>query len=272
MVRLGLAVSVNHKLPNVEPSANYMDVWFQIKAWNECYDKDRRMKCAIGSLVAHNASNLQPRSTSKGYTLESKATHKRFRDAGECDKMLAHESNDDNEVEHNQNTEGSLGITNLTMWCDAELVTLNKEKGDNSYEERQDEHNRDMICIQETKMDRVEEELCKHLWGNKDCVWAASLVVNNDRGLLSFWDPNSYCRDRDRDRCRGGGAVRGLTRRVTRGGGGRWFGMQQGRSARSGSALVGSGVAVLDPSQPVAGRSVLSQSASGSGWQRRGQR
>lgn len=46
----------------------------------------------------------------------------------------------------------------------------------------------DFIAIQETKMEVMDDNLCKQLWGGTGCSWSMSMVIGNSDGMLSIWN------------------------------------------------------------------------------------
>lgn len=50
------------------------------------------------------------------------------------------------------------------------------------------ENNLDIIAIQETKWEIVDDRLCKYLWGNDDCEWCFIPSFGSSGGILSIRD------------------------------------------------------------------------------------
>lgn len=50
----------------------------------------------------------------------------------------------------------------------------------------------DMICIQESKLEVVDEEVCRLIWGRNNCGWAARVVVGRSGGLITLWNSDKF--------------------------------------------------------------------------------
>lgn len=46
----------------------------------------------------------------------------------------------------------------------------------------------DFMCVQETKLDRIDDRLAFVLWGNKECDWVFSGAEGASGGLCCLWD------------------------------------------------------------------------------------
>ncbi len=46
----------------------------------------------------------------------------------------------------------------------------------------------DVVCLQETKLDRVDWRIIQSIWGNRFVGWAAPNAVNTVGGILLLWD------------------------------------------------------------------------------------
>jgi hypothetical protein len=45
-----------------------------------------------------------------------------------------------------------------------------------------------VVCLQETKLDKVDWRIIQSIWGNRFVDWVALDVVNTARGVLLLWD------------------------------------------------------------------------------------
>lgn len=50
----------------------------------------------------------------------------------------------------------------------------------------------DFLCIQETKMDYIDERFAKVLWGKGECSWVFSGFVGAAGGLCCVWDSDVF--------------------------------------------------------------------------------
>lgn len=50
----------------------------------------------------------------------------------------------------------------------------------------------DLVCIQESKLDEVNENVCRLIWGNNICGWAARESQGRSGGLITLWDSNKF--------------------------------------------------------------------------------
>ena len=46
----------------------------------------------------------------------------------------------------------------------------------------------DVVCLQETKLDRVDWRIIQSIWGNRFVGWAMLNAVNTAGGILLLWD------------------------------------------------------------------------------------
>lgn len=51
------------------------------------------------------------------------------------------------------------------------------------------------ICLQETKLEYVDERLACKLWGNNECSWAYSGSIGTDGGLCCIWDSKVFVKE-----------------------------------------------------------------------------
>lgn len=54
----------------------------------------------------------------------------------------------------------------------------------------------DMLCIQETKKEQVDNYICQALWGNTDVKWEMQPAVSRAGGLICLWNESSFRLDR----------------------------------------------------------------------------
>lgn len=57
-------------------------------------------------------------------------------------------------------------------------------------------HSIDLLCLQETKKEHIDNSMCQALWGNPDMNWEIQPVVNTAGGLLCIWSDKSFKVDR----------------------------------------------------------------------------
>ncbi|KAL8487237.1 hypothetical protein ACS0TY_023782 [Phlomoides rotata] len=50
----------------------------------------------------------------------------------------------------------------------------------------------DAVCIQESKLDRVEEIMCKRLWGSRKFRWAYKPTDGRTGGLITIWNEDKF--------------------------------------------------------------------------------
>ncbi|KAL8524198.1 hypothetical protein ACS0TY_013967 [Phlomoides rotata] len=50
----------------------------------------------------------------------------------------------------------------------------------------------DGCCIQETKLETIDDRLVKRLWGKKRADWAFKLADGNSGRLLTIWDADKF--------------------------------------------------------------------------------
>ncbi|KAH1034679.1 hypothetical protein GYH30_054891 [Glycine max] len=53
-------------------------------------------------------------------------------------------------------------------------------------------HNLDLLCLQETKRDRIDKPLCQALWGDDDVNWELHPAENTAGGLLCIWSDKRF--------------------------------------------------------------------------------
>ena len=46
----------------------------------------------------------------------------------------------------------------------------------------------DVVCLQETKLDKVDWRLIQSIWGNRYVAWEVLNAVNTAGGVLLLWD------------------------------------------------------------------------------------
>ena len=46
----------------------------------------------------------------------------------------------------------------------------------------------DVVCLQETKLDKVDWRLIQNIWGNRYVAWEVLNAVNTVGGVLLLWD------------------------------------------------------------------------------------
>lgn len=44
----------------------------------------------------------------------------------------------------------------------------------------------DLVCIQESKLDMVDENVCRTIWGNPQCGWAAREAQGRAGGIITL--------------------------------------------------------------------------------------
>nr|KYP36537.1 Putative ribonuclease H protein At1g65750 family [Cajanus cajan] len=54
------------------------------------------------------------------------------------------------------------------------------------------EEDAQIVCIQETKKEDIDERLCKLLWGDGNCEWRAVPAINTAGGLLCLWNGDKF--------------------------------------------------------------------------------
>ena len=54
----------------------------------------------------------------------------------------------------------------------------------------------DLLCIQETKRDRVDKWACQALWEDSEICWAESPAINNAGGMLCLWNESTFSVER----------------------------------------------------------------------------
>ncbi|KAL8554377.1 hypothetical protein ACS0TY_002528 [Phlomoides rotata] len=50
----------------------------------------------------------------------------------------------------------------------------------------------DVACIQETKMEVMEEKVCKTIWGHRQFEWSYKGGEGNSGGILTMWNPEVF--------------------------------------------------------------------------------
>lgn len=50
----------------------------------------------------------------------------------------------------------------------------------------------DMVMIQETKLQEVNQRRCNTIWGDSNCEWRCSPAVNSAGGLLCIWRKDAF--------------------------------------------------------------------------------
>ena len=53
-------------------------------------------------------------------------------------------------------------------------------------------HQADILCIQETKREQVDKDVCQALWGDIDMGWESQPATNTVGGLLCIWNEKSF--------------------------------------------------------------------------------
>lgn len=54
----------------------------------------------------------------------------------------------------------------------------------------------DLLCIQETKKERIEKTMCQALWGNSEVSWEMQPACNTGGGLLCLWSEKTFTLER----------------------------------------------------------------------------
>ena len=54
------------------------------------------------------------------------------------------------------------------------------------------EHHIDLLCLQETKKEIVNKNMCQALWGNSDFSWETCPSANSAGGILCVWNQSSF--------------------------------------------------------------------------------
>ncbi|KAL5155528.1 Heterogeneous nuclear ribonucleoprotein Q [Glycine soja] len=54
----------------------------------------------------------------------------------------------------------------------------------------------DLLCMQETKKERIEKTMCRALWGDSDVSWEIQLASNTGGGLLCLWSEKTFTMER----------------------------------------------------------------------------
>ncbi|XP_057458406.1 uncharacterized protein LOC130749124 [Lotus japonicus] len=50
----------------------------------------------------------------------------------------------------------------------------------------------EVLCIQETKIQRVDRRICSQLWGDSNFEWKAVQAINRGGGLVTVWNSSSF--------------------------------------------------------------------------------
>lgn len=50
----------------------------------------------------------------------------------------------------------------------------------------------DLLCVQETKLEELDVQLCSQVWGDTDFDWQATPAVNRGGGLLCIWKRGTF--------------------------------------------------------------------------------
>lgn len=50
------------------------------------------------------------------------------------------------------------------------------------------------MCLQETKLESVDERLVRMLWGDKNCGWVCSDFAGASGGLICLWESEVFVR------------------------------------------------------------------------------
>ena len=54
------------------------------------------------------------------------------------------------------------------------------------------QHHVDLLCLQETKKDKIDRGVCQALWGDTDLSWEIYPAVNSAGGLLCIWNDGMF--------------------------------------------------------------------------------
>jgi len=54
----------------------------------------------------------------------------------------------------------------------------------------------DMMYIQETKLERLQNEICYNLWKDNNIEWFHKEAMNGSRGILTMWHKDSFTCDK----------------------------------------------------------------------------
>lgn len=54
-------------------------------------------------------------------------------------------------------------------------------------------HCPDMVCLQETKIQRFDPSMIKSLWSSKDIGWSTIDAIGKSGGILMMWDEVCIC-------------------------------------------------------------------------------
>lgn len=52
----------------------------------------------------------------------------------------------------------------------------------------------DLCCIQETKLSKMEEPICRAIWGNNSYDWVCKEAEGTTGGILTIWNPDCFCK------------------------------------------------------------------------------
>ncbi|KHN22610.1 hypothetical protein glysoja_045481, partial [Glycine soja] len=53
-------------------------------------------------------------------------------------------------------------------------------------------HRIDLLCLQETKREQIDNTMCQAIWGDVDVSWEMQPASNTAGGLLCLWSENSF--------------------------------------------------------------------------------